>query len=800
MTALNVFFIQKEYRNRSLHLLCHFIQSEPPHLHVILETRLFGNILQSLQHDDSTSTISLALANLILLLPNMPSSLIPHLPTLFNIYARLLFWDRDRSFAKEHAAWEVESPSQDAPGAMWEKCLFDHDLDGNSIPYLSGYFTILYGLYPINFVDYIRKPQRYLRHANNEDDIDVQATEIRDRSEQFRRRHLLHPNFYSLTIESEKTDLSRWIKSEASEVAVECMALCIGGEEGDETRAGLQSLAAAPESASGMLLETADSDTQERPLLRRSVGQASSSGDSQSSRLRPTPSAAESLASGASGVVRRSSQSSHPSVGEPTAENRPREIGSDSPTLPAHLVPSSSHTQLQDMIHSNKVIKSGLHQSHANDSVPSLSLNYQEPIMERSFLQLQPTAEPAEAPGTVDMRAHVARLHQRNLLLQIDLDFERYMKQQHMAYVGELRRKQLREAATEAEAQNLIMVNRSMKHRLEEAKKAELQVKKQSDLRRNMSKRLEADLTSKLRALREEQKKRKEEEAILKQDLEDAREECQRLRKLITDAEESMLKSKQDSEAMDLSAEEIAKLKAEVTRLSASERRYQGKESEMQAAIQEAADADARAEMHSMKLAAYESELQKLRESYESRMVTLNQQRAEALESSQTKRDSNASAVLESALAASRAKQTEMQKQFSQLTKKYALLQSSLATVQRDAAETRAVPSPAEPQPITEPSPITGSSTAIRNKPQRGFSDPETFDATSYNPTPPLEPVSTSFGSGFLRPSTPPSAGAVDPTPAARTSPQAERYHGRGRSDLTYRRNTRLGMFVLLTI
>jgi len=378
------------------------------------------------------------------------------------------------------------------------------------------------------------------------------------------------------------------------------------------------------------------------------------------------------------------------------------------------------------------------------------------------------------------MNANVARLHRKNLLLQIDLNFERYMKQQHMGYVGELRRRQLREAATEAEAQNLIMVNRSMKHRLEEAKRAELQVKKESDIRRNMGKRLEADLTSKLRALREEQKQRRAEEAALKHDLEDAQGECQRLRKLITDAEEASLKSKQDSEAMDISAEEIAKLRAEIARLSAAERRYQGKEMEMQTAIQEAAAAEAKAEMQSMRLAAHENELAKVMESYESRILTLNKQRAEAIEDNQdNRRDNDVGAVLESALAASRAKQAEMQKQFGLLMKKYTALQSAFATAQREVEEKRTVPSP---DPHVDTSPITGAALPVRTKTQRGFSDPKAFDTASYNATPPLEPMSTSLGSEFMmRPSTPPSAGPSDPPPAARTSPQAERYHGRGK-------------------
>lgn len=768
MTALDGFFVKREYRNRSLHLLCQFIQSEPPHLHLILQTPLFGTLLQSLQHDDSTSTVSLALASLSLLLPNMPSSLVPFLPTLFNIYARLLFWDRDRSFAQEHTGWGPESPPPTGVGVVWEKSLFDHDLDGNSIPYLSQYFTILYGLYPINFVDYIRKPQRYLRHANNDDDIDVQATEIRDRSERFRQRHTLHPNFYSLTIESEKTDLSRWIKSEAAEVVVECMALCTDWDASTDPH---HNATPDPGFASPLPNEAADKDSLDPPLLSRSVGEAPSADDSQSGHLRRNLSGVGSSIGGRMGssdVMRRSSQSSHRSTGE-SVENRPREIGSDSPTLPPQLATSSSNTQLQDMMHSNKVIKSGLHQSHANDSVVSLALSHQDANPERHFLQLQSLSQPVNSPDLLEMRSQVALLHRQNLILQIDLNFERYMKQQHIGYVGELRRRQVREAATEAETQNLIMVNRNMKHRLEEAKKAELQVKKESDIRRKMSSKWEADLTAKLKTLREEQKRWIAEQSALKHDLEGARDECESLRKLILDAEEARLKSKQDSEDMDITAEELARLRAEIARLSTSERRYQGKEAQMQSAIQEGTEADARAEMLSIKLATQENQLKQAKDAYESQIAALNKQLAQDIEGRQSTRDSNASVVFESALAASRAKQVEMQKQFSMLMRKYTLLQSSLLDMQVG--------------PNADVTRITESSGVTRGRPHRGFSDPEAFEAASYRATPPLEPVSTSAGAGvaFPGPSTPPTSGPSDPTPAARTSPQSERYHGRGK-------------------
>lgn len=215
-------FINTTFRHATLRFFCDFIQDQSPHLHHVLHISIFSNLLTCLQHDTSTTIVSSALTVLIMLLPHMPSSLVPHLPTLFNIYARLLFWDREISRASD-----VPSDIANQQTRGWQVCAFDPEIDDLSVPQLGNLYTVLYGLYPINFMEYIRKPQRYLRHANtsNTDEVEVEPAEIRNRSERFRRCHLLHPNFYTLTIDSEKMDFGRWIKSKAASVLVECMGL-----------------------------------------------------------------------------------------------------------------------------------------------------------------------------------------------------------------------------------------------------------------------------------------------------------------------------------------------------------------------------------------------------------------------------------------------------------------------------------------------------------------------------------------------------------------------------------------------
>ncbi|EEY14791.1 conserved hypothetical protein [Verticillium alfalfae VaMs.102] len=446
------------------------------------KTPLFGNLLRCLQHDTSTTAVSLAITTLIMILPHMPSSLVPFLPILFNIYARLLFWDNERTGTVEAASEDNDARSLTSASG-WEASTFCVESDDLEIRHLASYFTILYGMYPLNFTDYIRKPQRYLRHANaaESDEVDVQPTEIRDRSERFRQSHLLHPNFYTLTIDSEKTDLGRWLNCEPAELVADCMALRVPTDTVSSELMPASQVAGAASSFFSDGSEGLD------PALLSGSGP-----DSNIDSWRNTQdSGRESQASSRiqSTVQRQPSQSSHLSNRDST-DTRSRGVDGDSPTLPPHLVVSNSHTHLQDMIQSNKAIKSGLHQSLANDSVPSLALSHADSFPE-GLASHVPSHAPTPAPvvpsplslaGTQTQSAHLQR---QVMLLQNDLNFERYLKQQHMAHIGELRRKQVREAASEAEAQHLILANRNLRNRLDDAKKAEMQIRKESERESN---------------------------------------------------------------------------------------------------------------------------------------------------------------------------------------------------------------------------------------------------------------------------------------------------------------------------
>ncbi|KAJ8123353.1 hypothetical protein ONZ43_g677 [Nemania bipapillata] len=209
-------------------------------------------------------------------------------------------------------------------------------------------------------------------------------------------------------------------------------------------------------------------------------------------------------------------------------------------------------------------------------------------------------------------------------LLYNDLVFERFLKQQHLTHIGELRRRNVREAASEAETQNIITANKHLKQRLEEAKKAEVQAKTEAEKSRTLAKKWEADIINKLKTLREEQKKWNTEKPSLQVELEAVKREVEELRTLLCEVEVRELGLKQNMQSADINFGELERLRSEVVKLTESERNHQAKEAERRAGMAQVAEADNRARVANMELAAREFDFKQARDDYQSQITSLN--------------------------------------------------------------------------------------------------------------------------------------------------------------------------------
>ena len=245
LEIVNTYFLDASTRYEILRLLSTFMEQEVPHLHLVQDTPFIENLLRCLLIDKNTTVISSALTVLLTFMPHIPNAATAFLPKLFLVYSRVLCWDNSSptSASREEGQENFETSSERPRDTSnpdternpqlllddsWIQSLSDESLVSVPIPSpdVTSLFTLLYGLYPLNFVNFINKPRKFLKAANYPeiDHIDLDKSIMRSRSESLRQAHLLHPNFLRLSIEQELTE-NRWMKMEAAEVLLECLQL-----------------------------------------------------------------------------------------------------------------------------------------------------------------------------------------------------------------------------------------------------------------------------------------------------------------------------------------------------------------------------------------------------------------------------------------------------------------------------------------------------------------------------------------------------------------------------------------------
>lgn len=442
--------VRESTRLQGLTLLSSFLQLQAPHLYLVMHTPLVDNLLKCLMNDTSTMVLSVALTSLIMLLPHIPGSLNSRLPRLFLIYSRLLCWEKfspltteaQKKLVTDDRVSDDEYDHGDVGiDPNWQKCRPVNGIPEPATPELMTYYTYLYGLYPLNFMSYIRKPRKYLKLLNfpGADDFDLDQTVIRSRSDQFRQAHLLHPNFYNMTPEEELID-PKWPKLDPSDVVAECHGLVINA------RPSLMSPGPPP---TGKLPEIPPLP----PIPPSNNGSVSPAVSHMS--LRSGHSWRDTLSTAVS------ADPESPILG-PNDEN-----GEDAP----RLRPAGAQIQAKA--------------SPTLDDFPfplsGFPKEKKEPLTNLDYLQQKLTA------------------------LQNDLNFERWHKAQYSQHISQLMRKNVKDATVEAETLNLINANRALKQQLEQARSAREATIKDSNLTRKQANNLETNMTERFNKMKKEQ-------------------------------------------------------------------------------------------------------------------------------------------------------------------------------------------------------------------------------------------------------------------------------------------------------
>lgn len=181
------------HRLAALSLFGSIVRSGPTWLYKITTHNLLKDILKLLKQEKDIVLLISALLSIVALLPIVPSSMGPFLPELFEVFSHLAAWNSSDNIQR----------------------LNDEQLIHLQIGF---YFLFhrLYGMYPCNFIDYIRST--YL---------------IKDRATIFQHtiRPLLetvkvHPLLITASKDSE-TSTARWKKMEPHDIVNECARLSL---------------------------------------------------------------------------------------------------------------------------------------------------------------------------------------------------------------------------------------------------------------------------------------------------------------------------------------------------------------------------------------------------------------------------------------------------------------------------------------------------------------------------------------------------------------------------------------------
>ncbi|TRY60437.1 hypothetical protein DNTS_028884 [Danionella cerebrum] len=180
----------------TLTLLGHVVRKQPSWIHKVAHYPLLLSLLKCLKTDTDVLVLITGVLVLITLLPMIPQAGKQHLYEFFDIFGRLASWNRRN------------------PGHVPEVYLIHLHASVYSL------FHRLYGMYPCNFVSYLRS------HYSMKENVDTFEEVVKPMLEHVR----IHPELVTGTKDHE-LDPSRWKKLEIHDIVIECAKVSLDPKE-----------------------------------------------------------------------------------------------------------------------------------------------------------------------------------------------------------------------------------------------------------------------------------------------------------------------------------------------------------------------------------------------------------------------------------------------------------------------------------------------------------------------------------------------------------------------------------------
>ncbi|XP_062398332.1 TSC complex subunit 1a [Sardina pilchardus] len=196
LEKLNECLGRQTCRLASLTLLAHVIRRQPPWIHTIPRFPLFPALLKCLKTDSDTVVLITGVLVVTTLLPMIPQPSRHLLDELFDVFGRLARW--------------THRSSGSSPTVL-------------SIHLHAGIYSLfhrLYGMYPCNFVSYLRV------HYSMKENLDTFEEVVKPMLEHVR----IHPELVTGTKDTE-LDPTRWRSFETHDIVVECAKVSLDPKE-----------------------------------------------------------------------------------------------------------------------------------------------------------------------------------------------------------------------------------------------------------------------------------------------------------------------------------------------------------------------------------------------------------------------------------------------------------------------------------------------------------------------------------------------------------------------------------------
>nr|XP_046231188.1 TSC complex subunit 1b isoform X2 [Scatophagus argus] len=196
LDKMNECMSKQACRLPTLTLLGHVIRKQPSWIHKIARYPLLISLLKCLKTDTDVVVLITGVLVLITLLPMIPQAGKQHLWEYFDIFGRL-------------ASWNLKNP-----GHVSEVYLIHLHASVYSL------FHRLYGMYPCNFVSYLRS------HYSMKENMETFEEVVKPMLEHVR----IHPELVTGTKDHE-LDPTRWKKYEIHDIVIECAKVSLDPKE-----------------------------------------------------------------------------------------------------------------------------------------------------------------------------------------------------------------------------------------------------------------------------------------------------------------------------------------------------------------------------------------------------------------------------------------------------------------------------------------------------------------------------------------------------------------------------------------